>query len=222
MKIKSIAMMISVALSAITPASANVVTVITTGTVTSGADTFGMFGAVGSDLTGAQFTATYTFDLSDATYTETFPAGGSFYSGGHAPFTTWAPGGSAIFTINDQSIAFNGASNWAISAEPYRLAQLVYQGPGNYIQTMVVSPSFSFPSTVDASFGPLDVPPSQYSSSYLIYGGGSEIDLNVTTVTQLAGGVPEPSTWAMMILGFAGVGFMAYRRKNSVALALRK
>jgi len=28
------------------------------------------------------------------------------------------------------------------------------------------------------------------------------------------GSVPEPSTWAMMILGFAGVGFMAYRRKN--------
>jgi hypothetical protein len=27
--------------------------------------------------------------------------------------------------------------------------------------------------------------------------------------------VPEPSTWAMMILGFAGLGFMAYRRKNS-------
>jgi hypothetical protein len=25
--------------------------------------------------------------------------------------------------------------------------------------------------------------------------------------------VPEPSTWAMMILGFAGLGFMAYRRK---------
>jgi hypothetical protein len=25
--------------------------------------------------------------------------------------------------------------------------------------------------------------------------------------------VPEPSTWAMMILGFAGVGFVAYRRK---------
>lgn len=25
--------------------------------------------------------------------------------------------------------------------------------------------------------------------------------------------VPEPSTWAMMILGFCGVGFMAYRRK---------
>jgi hypothetical protein len=27
-------------------------------------------------------------------------------------------------------------------------------------------------------------------------------------------GVPEPATWAMMILGFFGVGFMAYRRKS--------
>jgi hypothetical protein len=26
--------------------------------------------------------------------------------------------------------------------------------------------------------------------------------------------VPEPSTWAMMMLGFFGVGFLAYRRKN--------
>jgi hypothetical protein len=27
--------------------------------------------------------------------------------------------------------------------------------------------------------------------------------------------VPEPSTWAMMILGFMGIGFMAYRRKSN-------
>jgi hypothetical protein len=33
-----------------------------------------------------------------------------------------------------------------------------------------------------------------------------------------AGAVPEPSTWAMMVLGFAGVGFMAYRRKSKPAL----
>jgi PEP-CTERM motif len=32
--------------------------------------------------------------------------------------------------------------------------------------------------------------------------------------------VPEPSTWAMMILGFAGIGFMAYRRKSQGALRL--
>jgi hypothetical protein len=29
--------------------------------------------------------------------------------------------------------------------------------------------------------------------------------------------VPEPSTWAMMLLSFAGVGFIAYRRKSKLA-----
>jgi hypothetical protein len=31
--------------------------------------------------------------------------------------------------------------------------------------------------------------------------------------------VPEPSTWAMMILGFFGVGIVAYRRRNGAAFA---
>jgi hypothetical protein len=34
----------------------------------------------------------------------------------------------------------------------------------------------------------------------------------------LSGSVPEPSTWAMLLLGFAGIGFMAYRRKSKPAL----
>lgn len=37
---------------------------------------------------------------------------------------------------------------------------------------------------------------------------------DAVTVTDLVAAVPEPSTWAMMRLGFAGVGFMAYRRRN--------
>jgi hypothetical protein len=34
----------------------------------------------------------------------------------------------------------------------------------------------------------------------------------------ISSAVPEPSTWAMMILGFGGIGFMAYRRKSKPAL----
>lgn len=34
-------------------------------------------------------------------------------------------------------------------------------------------------------------------------------------ISGLTASVPEPSTWAMMILGFFGVGFMAYRRKQN-------
>ena len=31
-------------------------------------------------------------------------------------------------------------------------------------------------------------------------------------------GVPEPSTWAMMLLGFVGIGFMAFRQKSKPAV----
>jgi len=40
----------------------------------------------------------------------------------------------------------------------------------------------------------------------------------VGTVSAIAPAVPEPSTWAMMLLGFAGVGFIAYRRKSKPSL----
>jgi hypothetical protein len=35
----------------------------------------------------------------------------------------------------------------------------------------------------------------------------------------LTAAVPEPSTWAMVILGFAGLGFMAVRRKTTFRAA---
>ncbi len=55
-----------------------------------------------------------------------------------------------------------------------------------------------------------------YSTSSAATGSGSE-PLQVTAPLQVSD-VPEPSTWAMMLLGFAGVGFMAYRRKPKPAL----
>jgi hypothetical protein len=47
-------------------------------------------------------------------------------------------------------------------------------------------------------------------------GGFCTVDFSVPITS--VGGVPEPSTWAMMILGFAGLGSMAYRRKSKPAL----
>jgi hypothetical protein len=45
-----------------------------------------------------------------------------------------------------------------------------------------------------------------------------DVYLNQGAGTGTVSAVPEPSTWAMMLLGFAGVGFMAYRRKSKPAL----
>jgi hypothetical protein len=44
-------------------------------------------------------------------------------------------------------------------------------------------------------------------------GGNFTFDSTGFNVT-ITDAVPEPSTWAMMILGFFGVGFVAYRRRN--------
>ena len=55
-------------------------------------------------------------------------------------------------------------------------------------------------------------------------GGGNPADADYDDLVikfELSGGrvapVPEASTWAMMLLGFAGIGFLAYRRKPKAA-----
>ena len=54
-----------------------------------------------------------------------------------------------------------------------------------------------------------------------LYYWDSNFGDNTQYVTATISAVPEPSTWAMMILGFTGVGFLAYRRRNQAA-ALRR
>jgi hypothetical protein len=64
--------------------------------------------------------------------------------------------------------------------------------------------------------------PSLFSLTYADVGDPSTLFVSHTgsvSVTPLTSPVPEPSTWAMLILGFAGVGFIAFRkRKNGLAL----
>jgi hypothetical protein len=56
---------------------------------------------------------------------------------------------------------------------------------------------------------------------YYIEGNGAPSILDVTVNGAfVTSPVPEPSTWALMILGFCGVGFMAYRRKSKTMLRL--
>jgi hypothetical protein len=53
------------------------------------------------------------------------------------------------------------------------------------------------------------------------FGGGYESDNHTVgyyTQTSIATGVPEVSTWAMMLLGFGGLGYAGYRR-NKASLA---
>jgi hypothetical protein len=79
--------------------------------------------------------------------------------------------------------------------------------------------------------GPLDFTLNDVTTADFITGSGGDFfaaDLiflstgktgSVAAGTLVMAAVPEPSTWAMMILGFAGMGFLTYRRRKVAAIA---
>lgn len=71
------------------------------------------------------------------------------------------------------------------------------------------------------SFGPFAYANGSYNYTFS-YGGvlasdGSSYSSNITGVITA---VPEPATWAMMTLGFLGLGFLAYRRRAGSSLRI--
>ena len=71
------------------------------------------------------------------------------------------------------------------------------------------------PSIVGASIARIDLLFQNVSTGGIYYVPTQLTELSIENVSA----VPEPSTWVMMIAGFCGVGFMAYRRNSSVALS---
>lgn len=69
------------------------------------------------------------------------------------------------------------------------------------------------------SFGPLSYASGSYDFIFS-YNGKVGNTKEVGSVTGVITAVPEPATWAMMILGFIGVGFVAYRRRSGTSLRL--
>lgn len=45
----------------------------------------------------------------------------------------------------------------------------------------------------------------------------SWVGVSIYEVTMNVVAVPEPATWAMMVLGFAGISFITYRRRNQTS-----
>lgn len=77
--------------------------------------------------------------------------------------------------------------------------------PTNYVSGAPLSDASIFSGQ---TFSTLGVTPGTYEWTW----GAGGANQNFTLVVESA--VPEPSTWAMLVLGFAGVGVMAYRRHN--------
>jgi hypothetical protein len=83
---------------------------------------------------------------------------------------------------------------------------------GNVIQTAVANLGDEWQSILSGNLAP------GYYTMGVISPVDPEFSIDFTTPV-IGGAVPEPSTWAMMILGFCGLGFMAYRKKSTLRLA---
>jgi PEP-CTERM motif len=82
-------------------------------------------------------------------------------------------------------------------------------------QTITVRLLDGVPNDFDPFGFPLPAPAGSLINAKINLGLTNETPFDPNAV--VTPGVPEPSTWAMMILGFAGIGAMTYRRRKQTA-----
>jgi hypothetical protein len=88
--------------------------------------------------------------------------------------------------------------------------------PAGYISGTALSGSATF---ADQTLASLGLTPGTYVYKWNSSAAGAALEDDSLTV-HISGGIPEPSTRALMALGFAGLGVAGWRsRRRSVAIA---
>jgi hypothetical protein len=118
---------------------------------------------------------------------------------------------TGLFGVTGASVAdgigaFSSASaSFTPTSATFVINQSIFnQGAGGPFGTMIVDSTVLTEGTVD----------------YTIHSNGFDVPGTVLGPVpgNPNGGVPEPSTWALMLAGFAGLGFVAYRRSGGRSL----
>jgi hypothetical protein len=141
----------------------------------------------------------------------TDPGNGLDYTYGAGAFN-YNPGYWGILRGSD-GILFTGDDTYITGGDNTQLVDgLVGRGPGN--SYAAYCPAVGPCGTAEQQAAINDV--AAWPGSPFQFTGTFNLGLDSGSGTfNIASPVPEPSTWAMLILGFAGVGFMAYRRKQN-------
>ncbi len=173
------------------PASASTLAYTVSGTFEN------LSGSYYSALSGGSFTGTFlapsnTFPLAPSTYDYLHNFSVNLYTANGSLFSTLSSSTSGSYlAISDNYLDIYGGE------------QITFVANGtNYLQ-LVVPVTFNGTGSIMPG---LDTSYAEVGTNYAYLATG-----------QVAA-VPEISTWAMMLLGFAGVGFMACRRKAKPAL----
>jgi hypothetical protein len=200
-------------------ADAQVVNITYTGTVASGYDGAGLFSGAWTDLSGYSFKATYKFDTSVGMTAPGFALGGTAVGAA-------TPSLGASITINGSTVLIAGSIigyfnsfNTPSSSQQYTQAQ----DSGVYlINKISYGGSAAFGLAPPSSF---DDDVSEFTDASSFGDGATYLNLlnNHLTVSYAAEGethgVPEPASWAMMVLGFGAMGTAMRRRSKAAELA---
>jgi len=152
-----------------------------------------------------------------------FSALNSVLPGGIHPKPGQTTGGNGQVSGQEVQFTVNFSSPFDLPADHYFFVPQVELDNGNdflWLSTPrpIVAPGTPFLGDLQAWTRDANLDPDWLRIGTDIVGGNPAPTFNMAFSLDGVNAVPEPSTWAMMILGFAGVGFMAYRRKSKSAL----
>ena len=182
------------------------ITVTYTGQVYGGGDNSGQLsGTIDGPFTGQPFTLTYVFNprpgtinASTTQFSSSFPTGS----------VNLCLDGNCMSATDYGEIFTAGSQEIYVYYFPYHAAGLTeletYGGCAEFINT-----SCSITSGLNGSgsfFAGLGILGGAY--------GSLALDTIVVDGDSLAPAVPEPSTWAMLLIGFAAIGFTGYRKSR--------
>jgi hypothetical protein len=174
-----------------------------------------------------QYQFTYTA-LNDVVWSNPGPQSGPNLAGTFvnvADITSFTVGSEAAFlasTLSVQGDARTSFFNISGFVSGHITGGTVLHDDGS---TFVIGGITQYSNAPETNAATDSVPGGTFSGAlfnlYYVEGNGAPSVLDVhLTGDFLANPVPEPSTWAMMILGFFGVGFLAYRRQSKFGVRL--
>jgi hypothetical protein len=217
------------------PAAAAHITVTYAGTVSSGSDPLGLWGAAGIDPTGEVFSAQFKFDtslggLSHGWNVEEIYGGTGTGTGFQSPATsvTLALGAETFsFDFSEQSFQWTSAGSEMVTGGTEGLA-----GGWLGLNFLFFSPDIPFgvvyPFVSTTPQGPYGGEVSTYSNSTQSYDALIFLSPQSLTVTSDYVGpgpppldpppvAPEPATWGLLLTGFFGLGAAVRRQRSARA-----
>lgn len=222
-------------------ADAQTATITVTGNVTNGFDATGKFGAVGASLAGLPFSAIFTVEpkagntvintatlsylfgtgvTSPVTAALTIGTGTQFYAGklhGSARANNGVSGG----TINGTDGLYYSSEDTDVTTLPPPPASTLFYVSVDTLRDLLSQANYSSYPTINLLPSDNGVGFAQVANRDPVtgqYGATTYANLALSTISAtVAPPVPEPATWAMMVLGFGVAGAAMRRRVRTTA-----